>query len=158
MNKQELISSLRQTIEDCLKHQGLELVDFICHYEGRDLYLRILVDRPEVGISLEECAYLNTRISRILDGKDILQQRYILEVSSPGLDRPLVTRSDFLRCQNKQVKFFFKEKINGKMELEGTIKQAGEKSVEVQIGSQIVPIPLAQIAKAKQSLIISNGD
>jgi ribosome maturation factor RimP len=155
MDKQQFISSLRQIIEDYLKHEGVEMADLVYHYEGRDLYLRILADKPDGGITLEECAHLNTQIGRILDENDILEQRYILEVSSPGLDRPLVTRSDFLRCLTRRVRFFLREKINGKTELEGIIKNVGDESVDVQLDAQIITIPLAQIAKAKQ--IIGNS-
>lgn len=154
MDRQELIRELRQIVEDSLGQEGVQLVDFIYRYEGRDLYLRILADKPEGGINLEECAYLNTQISRLLDEKDILQQRYILEVSSPGLDRPLVNRNDFLRCQGLRVRFFFKDKINGKTELEATIKEVKYESVDAQLDDEVFSIPLAQIAKAKQ--IIDN--
>lgn len=85
-----------------MKNQNLDLVDIIYRYEGRGLVLRVLVDKPEGGITLDECAGLNNEISRILDEKDMLQQRYILEVSSPGLDRPLNSKNDFLRCINKE--------------------------------------------------------
>ncbi len=152
MGKQELDARVVQIIEAYLKHEGVELVDLIYRYEGRDLYLRILADKPEGGISMEECAYLNAQISRILDGKDILSQPCILEVSSPGLDRPLVNKNDFLRCRQKRARFFLKEKINEKIELEGVIKQAIDESVEVELENGIVIIPLAQIAKAKQNI------
>jgi ribosome maturation factor RimP len=150
MDRQTIINELKGVIGDYLKSRGLDLVDLIYRYEGRDLILRVLADRPEGGISLDECADLNTKISIILDEKDILQSRYILEVSSPGLDRPLKAKSDFLRCVNKKVKIFVKMPINGKTELEGTISKADNDAVYINTEDKTLAIPLTNIIKAKQ--------
>ncbi len=153
MDRQEIISELTNTIQDFLINQGLDLVDLMYRYEGRNFILRILVDRPQGGITLDECAYLNNEISRILDEKNILQERYILEVFSPGMDRPLKTKSDFLRCIDTRVRFFFKEPIiDGKTELEGLIIEVREDSVCADIEEKRIEIPLSKITKAKQVL------
>jgi len=154
MDRQEVINELRIIIGDFLKNQNLDLVDLIYRYEGRDLILRLLVDKPEGGITLDECAYLNNGISVILDEKDILQQRYVLEVFSPGLDRPLKTKNDFLRCINKTVRFFLNEPINGRLELEGIITGVRDDSVYIDISGQTLEVPLSKITKVKQ--IFSN--
>jgi ribosome maturation factor RimP len=150
MDRQKVVSELRDLIGDFLKQKGLDLVDLIYRYEARDLVLRILVDKPQGGISLDECAYLNQELSRLLDRKNILQERYILEVSSPGVDRPLTKRSDFLRCLNKKVRFFLNEPIKGKIELEGEIIKVENDSVCVKIQGEDLEIPLSKINKAKQ--------
>ena len=150
MNRQEVISELENIIGDYLKVQGLELVDLIHRYEGRDLVLRILADRPEGGINLGECARLNIEISAILDEKDILQTRYMLEVSSPGIDRPLTTERDFSRCVNRRARFFFNESVNGKLELEGTIIKVEDGVVFIDVEGESIDVPLAKINKAKQ--------
>lgn len=152
MDRQELISKLTEVIGDYLKGEGIDLVEFIYRYEGRDLFLRILVDKPEGGITLDECAHLNGQIGSILDEKGILEQRYILEVASPGLDRPLKTKSDFSRCANRSVRFYLCESINGKVDLEGIIKKVEGDSVYVDVEGQIVEIPLVKVNKAKQTL------
>jgi len=152
MDRQTVITELTGIIGDYLKSQGLNLVDFIYRYQGRSLFLRILVDKPESGISLDECAELNTRVSRILDEKDILRQRYILEVSSPGLDRSLKTKNDFSRCINRKAKFFLLESIKGKIELDGIINKVEGDSVYIDIDGEIIEIPLVKINKAKQIL------
>jgi ribosome maturation factor RimP len=154
MDRQELITQIKALIADYLKNQAVELVNLIYRHEGQNLFLRILVDKPEGGIRLDECAYLNNQISSMLDEKDIIQTRYILEVSSPGLDRPLVTKSDFLHCLGRNVRFFLRRQINGKTELEGRIKGAGEESIDVQMQEQCLKIPLSDIARARQ--IIDN--
>lgn len=150
MDRQEIISELKDIIDNYLKDKALDLVDLMYRYEGRDLFLRILVDRPEGGISLGECANLNNEINRILDEKDILRERYILEVSSPGLDRPLSTKNDFLRCINRRTRFWISEPINGKIEMEGSITKVDDDSVYIEIKDKAVKIPLLNIKKAKQ--------
>ena len=150
MDRQTIINELRNIIEELLKNLNLDLVDIIYRYEGRDLVLRILIDRPEGGISLGECANLNQEVSRILDEKDILQERYILEVSSPGLDRPLNSRADYLRCINKQVRVNLLESINGKWEPEGVISSVTDESVYIDIRDETFEIPLTKITKGKR--------
>jgi len=152
MDREAVIGGLKNIIGDYLQARNIDLVDFIYRYEGKDLALRILADNPEGGISLGECACLNRDISRLLDEQDIIQERYTLEVSSPGLDRPLKTKSDFLRCSNKKVRFFFGEPVNGKFELEGIINKVGDDTVFIDIANQTVEAPLAKIRKAKQVL------
>ncbi len=150
MDKQEIISELKNIVEGYLSTKDLDLVDLIYRYEGRDLVVRILADRPEGGISLGECAKLNSEISRILDEKDILQQGYLLEVSSPGLDRPLSSKKDFLRCLGKKVKIFLREPLNGKFELQGLINNADDDSVTIDYEARAVKVALNMISKAKQ--------
>ena len=150
MDRQEIISELKDIIGNYLKDKALDLVDLFYRYEGRDSFLKILVDRPEGGISLGECADLSNGISMILDEKDILRERYILEVSSPGLDRPLVNKSDFLRCINRKVRFWLSEPINGKIEMEGSVNKVDDDSVYIDIKDETLKIPLLNIKKAKQ--------
>jgi ribosome maturation factor RimP len=154
MDRQRVITELKNIIGDYLKIQGLDLIDVIYRYEGRDLILRVLTDKPQGGITLEECAQLNKQISNILDEKDILQTRYVLEVSSPGLDRWLKTKSDFGRCINRKVRFFLNEAISGKMECEGIINKVENNAVCVDSDDKIIEIPLLKIIKAKQVIDI----
>ncbi len=150
MDRQEIIAELKDIIGDYLKIQRLDLVDLILRHEGRDLIVRILVDRPEGGITLDECFGLNVQISNLLDEKDILQTRYILEVASPGLDRPLKTKNDFSRCVDKKARFFLNEPVNGKIEFEGVINKVENDSVYIGNNNEIIEIPLTKINKAKQ--------
>lgn len=150
MDRQAIISALKDIIGGYLAERGLELVDLVYHYEGRDLFLRILVDRPEGGISLGECATMNREIGNLLDEKDILREKYVLEVSSPGIDRPLISKNDFLRYVNRRIRLFLSDAVNGKIEWVGTIAKVEDESVYVNIEGETVEIPLAKINKAKQ--------
>lgn len=150
MDRQGLIAELRKLSEGYLKDQGLELVDLVYRYEGRGLVLRILVDRPSGGITVSECARINNEISNMLDERDMVQARFILEVSSPGLDRPLKTRNDFLRCLDRRVRFFLSEPVDLKLELEGTVIKVEDDCVYISVEAGTQAIPLANIHKAAQ--------
>lgn len=150
MKNQELAEELKSFIGAYLAEQGLDLVELNCRYEPSGLFLRILVDKPEGGITVAECSTLNHRISGMLDEKDFIPQRYTLEVSSPGLDRPLSARKDFLRCKNRPVRLFLNEPVNNKLEIEGIIKEAGEASVFVETKAGTVEVLFTRINKAKQ--------
>jgi ribosome maturation factor RimP len=146
----QLIEQAKDLITAFLDKQEFYLVEISHFCQGNVLSLRIIVDRPEGGISIGECASLNNQIGKLLDEKGILETRYILEVSSPGIDRPLVNEKDFLRCLDKEVKFFFTELVNGKLEIEGVIKRVENGSVYVDVMSVPFEAPLLKIAKAKR--------
>ncbi|MFA5275796.1 MAG: ribosome maturation factor RimP [Candidatus Omnitrophota bacterium] len=150
MDRQAVIEELKIIIEKYLKENNLELVDLIYRNEGRDLMLRVIADRPEGGITMDDCAQLNRDLGNVLDQKNILQEKYILEVASPGLDRPLKSKNDFTRCLNKKVKFFLNDFINGKLEWDGVIMRTDDESVYADIEGIIVEISYGKIAKAKQ--------
>jgi ribosome maturation factor RimP len=150
MDRMSVIAELRGIIEDYLKNNNLILVDLIYRYEGKNLVLRLLVDRPEGGVLIEDCAAVNNDIGKILDEKHVLKEGYILEVSSPGLDRPLKTKDDFLRCVNREARFFFNEQIRGKLEMLGVIKRVEGDKIYIETKSATIEVPLEKIRMAKQ--------
>lgn len=152
MAKEALTNELNIFVADFLKSRNLDLIEIIHRYEGKDLYLRILTDKPEGGINMDECARVNRDLGEALDAQEALQQRYILEVSSPGLDRPLTTEADFKRSLNKNIKFFLNDFIKGKVEWDGIINKVSEGRVFITAQGSLLEIPLEKINKAKQIL------
>ncbi|HPL82669.1 MAG TPA: ribosome maturation factor RimP [Candidatus Omnitrophota bacterium] len=144
-----IIGEFNSLLKDYLTSLNFILVDIICRYEGNGLVLRVLADKPNGGINLDECAMLNREIGVLLDEKDIIKEKYILEVASPGLDRPLKTRDDFLRLLNKPAKFFLNEVINGKLEWDGSIDRVDQESVFIMAKEGIIELPIIKINKAK---------
>lgn len=147
-----LEEEIKKVILPILEGQGLELVEL--HFiRGRNSSIvRLLADRPCGGISVGDCAYLNRKIGEALESSGLITDNYDLEVFSPGLDRPLKTKSDFSRCINKQVKFFLREAIHGKIEIQGGIEKVGEEAVSVKIEDDILDLPLSNIRMAKQAI------
>ena len=106
MDKEALIGELKTLLKEYLLPLNFILVDILSRYERGSLYLTVLADRPQGGITLDECAALNRDIGDLIEEKSIIMGSYILEVSSPGLDRPLKTSDDFSRFTRQKVKFF----------------------------------------------------
>lgn len=152
MDKDAIINEVKEIIGNYLQGKGIDLVDLVYRREGRGLVLRLLVDKPSGGISLYECAQLNTGISAMMDEREIFKDSYMLEVSSPGIDRPLARKSDFLRCINRKARFFLTEEVGGKREWEGAITGADDNCVYVDAPGVSLEIPLSKIAKAKQTI------
>jgi ribosome maturation factor RimP len=150
MENKELVPGLEGLLKEFLGAQGLDLVEMECFHSGRNLVVRLSVDKPEGGITVGECSKVNRRIGDLLEEKDIIRESYIVEVNSPGLDRPLKTRADFRRCPGREVKFFLIEPINGKIEIDGVITGVTEDAVLVSTPAGDCLIPLSQINKAKQ--------
>jgi len=154
MDRQGIQEELTVLISSFLRERSLDFVDLTYRMEGKSAVLKVLVDRPEGGITLDECSELNRQISELLDQRDILSQKYILEVSSPGIDRPLKTEGDFRRALNREVRFFLNVPVDGRTEISGVVKFVGAASVSIDTDSGILEIEYVNIVKAKQ--IIEN--
>jgi len=111
MDSKAVIDKARQLIEPVIAERGLELVDLELGLEGRSRVFRVFIDKEE-GVTLDDCVEVSRDIDPILDVEDLIPSAYRLEVSSPGLDRPLRTPSDFQRFQGERVKVKTKEKCD----------------------------------------------
>lgn len=150
MDQKGLLGGLKNVIGDFLKAQGINLVDVSLRRQGADFAVKILADKPEGGIKLDECACLNIDISRVIDSCGLLKEGYNLEVSSPGMERFLATKDDFVRCIGRSVRFFLREPVNGRLELEGIINRAEDGAVYIEVKGVIFEVALSKITKARQ--------
>lgn len=113
-----------------IEANNLELVDVEYVKEGSDYYLRIYADK-EGGITIGDCEIVNRALGDLLDVEDYIGDAYILEVSSPGLTRPLKKENDFRRSIGKVVEIKTYTKINGAKEFEGELTAYDENSVTI---------------------------
>ena len=118
---------VREVIEPLLDEQGLELVDV----ERSGATLRVIVDRAEGGIDLDTVAHASELVSAALDHADPIPGRYTLEVSSPGIERPLRTPAHFRRCVGGTVAVKTRPGTAGERRMEGTLEAADEKGVTI---------------------------
>lgn len=103
MAKDEVVDRVTALAESLLSSQEMELVDIEYKREGRHMVLRLFVDKAG-GITLDDCALVSREFSEILDVEDFISENYTLEVSSPGLNRPLKRESDYERYRGRLVK------------------------------------------------------
>ena len=125
-----------------------ELVDAVLTAEGGRRILRLYIDRPG-GVTIDDCVDVSREFSTILDVEDFIPGSYSLEVSSPGLDRPLKREKDFEMFAGKKVKIRTKKAVGGRRNFKGTIKGTEEGSVIVaDSGGESWTIGLDNIDKA----------
>lgn len=127
---------------------GLELVEVQFRREATGWVLRVIID-SEAGVSVDDCANVSREVSRILEVEDPIEQSYNLEVSSPGLDRPLKTERDFVRSRGRKVKIITRDPAGGRNEFTGVIEDFADNTVFLDTAEGAEQIPLARIAKAK---------
>ncbi len=109
-----------------------ELVDVEFVTEGGERYLRAYIDK-EGGITVDDCELVSRRMSDLLDEKDFIEESYILEVSSPGLGRPLKKEKDFARSLGKEVEIRTYRQVGGQKEFCGILKSYDAESVTLDI-------------------------
>ena len=147
-----ITSQVRQLIEPLLASRGVELVEFSCHYGGGRLVLKCLVDTAR-GITLDELSSLNRSIGAHLDEHDVVPDRYLLEVSSPGLDRPLRLWTDFERVIGRRLKVVTLVDLESRQEHRGELLGANEEAIVLRLDSgDKLQIPLSQITYAVQEI------
>jgi ribosome maturation factor RimP len=102
-NRQQLRETLQDFFSNYLQNKDFELIDIeVEPSKRRKVLIRFLIDKSD-GITLDECAKLNDKIADAIEQKNLLEQSYILEVASPGLDRPLKTKRDFERVKGEDI-------------------------------------------------------
>lgn len=111
---------------------GLELVDVEFRGGGKSRMLRITIDKP-AGVTHEDCANVSREVGTILDIEDAVPGPYLLEVTSPGLDRELSRPGEFRRFVGSLIRLTTREPINGSRHLEGRLESAHEGSITLRL-------------------------
>jgi ribosome maturation factor RimP len=111
--------------------------------------LQIMAERPEGGIEVEDCARISRAVSAVLDVSDPIAGEYTLEVSSPGIDRPLTRLKDFERYQGYEVRLETAELIDGRRRFKGTLEGVEDGEVLVAISEGTIGLDFDMIADAK---------
>jgi ribosome maturation factor RimP len=122
-------------IAPLVEQEGGEIVDLQWRREGHQWILRLFIDKPK-GITLDDCAYFSDRVGAFLDEKNAIEQSYVLEISSPGLDRVIKKDKDFEKFSGKAVKVKIKIAENGQRRFSGLLKGLSGDKVAVQVGAE----------------------
>ena len=144
----KITSLLAEKITPVVEESGYELVDVEYKKEGKNWYLRIFIDKAN-GITLDDCQIVSRRLDELLDEWDIIPNAYFLEVSSPGLERPLKKPTDYQRFTGKKVKIKTNETISDRKNFVGEIMGIDDGVVIIQVEGQEKHIPFNKISSAK---------
>jgi len=138
-------------VEPVAQSEGMEIVDAECLRGPSGWMVRIYIDK-EGGVTLDDCAMISGEVGDLLDVHETPPGPYNLEVSSPGLDRPLVRDRDFVRHEGHRVRVRVAEKIEGKRTFTGRlvefVEREGEKNLIIEVGKTKYTIPRHMVVKA----------
>ncbi|MFQ5533791.1 MAG: ribosome maturation factor RimP [Sphingomonadales bacterium] len=142
------VTNIERIVAPAVESLGFELVR-ICWLGGRTVTLQIMAERPNGEMSADDCAELSRSISAILDVEDPIQGEYMLEVSSPGIDRPLVKLADFERFSGLPAKLETRQLIDGRRRFRGKLLGVDQGCVRIEIESGVVNLPYDEVDKAQ---------
>lgn len=166
MTGSEAEASLRQRIravaDRVVESRGLEVFDLQYRRESRGWVLRVYLDRPGAavhvgkagtapgdGVTIDDCRRVSEELGTVLDVEDVIGNHYVLEVSSPGLDRPLRHADDYRRFAGCLAKIVLAEAVDGQKHLAGRLGGMEGGDVLLQDGKRVHRIPLALISRAR---------
>ncbi len=145
---QQNLTRLWQLLEPIVTGMGYELVEIEYNPSSRHGLLRLYIDHED-GIQLDDCTDVSNQVSALLDVEDPIPGHYNLEVSSPGLDRPLRSITDFERFTGEIVKLKTAIAIDGRRNYKGRLRGVDGDEVQIECDGQQFYLPLASIEKAR---------
>jgi ribosome maturation factor RimP len=142
-----IAENIRELIEPALQAMGIDLVELQVHGLGNRTVVRVFVDETG-GIRVDRCTSASRAISDLLDQKDVIPGRYLLEVSSPGTDRPLTTARDYARHMGRTL-WLRLGPVEAPKEICGTIRAIEENLLSLETGDGVMQLPLNEIITNK---------
>lgn len=144
-----ILNQIEEKVKEIIQKEKVELVEYKASSRRGKVTIRCLVDYPEGGITLDKCSFLNKTIFNQLQ-EPFLDVDYTVEVHSPGLDRPLKKREDFVKVKDKEVLLWFKEPVLGKTHFEAKVKGVGEEKLFLEYKGKKIEIDFSKIKLGKQ--------
>ena len=142
------LERIREAAERVAQSLGLEVVD-VEWKVGRDRFLRVYIDKLE-GVSHKDCEAVSNQLSVLLDVEDLIpgQQHYVLEVSSPGLDRKLTKPAEFERFAGRLARISTIEPVENQKFFEGRLAGVAGGKVQIEVQGRVIAVPMEGIRKA----------
>ena len=133
--------------EPLAEQNGLELIEVEFVKEGSEWYLRLYLYKENGTVELDDCEKISRLVSDQLDKKDPIEQAYRLEVSSPGIERPLKRDKDFLRFKGEKVRAKVFMPINGQKEFVGELGEVDAQTIQIICDGESVSVPRDKVSK-----------
>jgi len=152
LEREAAVTALRAVLEPLLEAEGISLVDLQWNRRGRRWVLTLFIEKidKEAGVGLEDCARISRQVGERIEVDNLIDHAYTLEVSSPGLDRPLRTLADYERFHEHLVRIIMTIPIQGRSTIVGRLKGVEGQTVFVQDEhTRVVPVPVTQIKHAR---------
>ena len=155
------LGRIETLIAPSLEAMGYRVVR-VASLGGRRLLLQVMAERIDgAPMGVEDCSAISQTVSALLDVDDPIAHAYVLEVSSPGIDRPLVRREDYERFAGFEAKLELRQPIEGRRRFRGRLLGLADERVRLDLGTDIVELPFHEIQRAKlvltEALIAATG-
>lgn len=141
------IEKIEELVSELLKERGFELVDLEYQREPKGRVLRLFIDR-EGGITLDDCSYVSELLGPKLDRTELIKESYLLEVSSPGIERRLKKAKDFIRFKGSKIAVKTTEPIEGRRNITGMMISADDNRFVVEAEGRAFEVSYENLAKA----------
>lgn len=148
MTRDEIVRRTWETLEEHLREQGYELVEVEFGRQGARAVLRVFID-SEKGVTLDDCTAVSQLLSPVLDAGDLVGGSYLLEVSSPGIDRPLRKPNDFARFAGERVKIQAHVPVRGRKRFTGVLARFEDDLLTLDCENEEYNIHIENVAKAR---------
>jgi ribosome maturation factor RimP len=143
----EIKDRVRVMADSIVVNEGMELVEIEYRRESVGWVLRLMIDK-EGGVTLNDCTRISREVGRSLDVEDFISNPYTLEVSSPGIKRPLKMEKDFIKYRNALIKVKTLDPIDHRRQFKGKWVGVSENEIEIETEGGVFQIPLSNVAKA----------
>ena len=145
----KIVNAVSLLIEPLLPEFGMELVDVEFKHESGRWILRVFIDK-QGGVTIDDCAGISRELGDLIEAANIIGFPYVLEVSSPGLNRPLIKEDDFIRSIGKMVQLKMSKPVNKRRNFTGCLADIKEGMINlVMDDNKLVELPLNEIDKAR---------
>ena len=147
-----IVDKVKEFLQQLLPSMAMELFDIQFRREGHGWILRVFIDADE-GVGLEDCSKVSRELSYYLDIEDLIEHPYHLEVSSPGLERPLRSVDDFCRFTGGLARVKLSESREGQKVFEGVIEKVSKNTIDLRLKDKIlVQFSFEEISKARLAI------
>ena len=145
-----LSDRIHHIVQSVVQQSGLDLVELKIQQRLNQINIQLLIDWPKGGITIDECTRVNKELARQFDEQSDIAELYTLEVSSPGIDRPLKTLKDFNRATGRDIHVFLNVPVENKIEHTGTLVAVSAEIIQLKTDKSQIDIPIANIQNVKQ--------
>jgi len=145
-----ILEEIRRLLAGVLEREGMELVDLKGDQRGKTLSIKLFMDKPG-GVTVEDCAHIAKEAMDVLDMENVSEGAYSLEVSSPGIDRPLRSKRDFERAQGRKVRLTMEQGIKPSA-IRGRLIKVQDHYLTLEMEGKPVEVPLGDVREGKMEV------
>ncbi len=139
---------LYELLDDSIDNYGYDLIHLELVGREKSRVLRLYIDAPG-GVTLEDCVFISQQVSRLLDVEDPIEGKYSLEVSSPGIERPLARLEHFEQVIGERIEVFTLIKCNGRKKFLGQLHKVADQTLMVEVDGAMIAIELNNVRRAR---------